>query len=130
MLPPISNTAITHYPAVPKTTGSLLLSLPLEIRQEIEDLLDFSSQQALFQALTTATRDGEPIDSPGLKLHLIKNKIQEKYQGNLISSDENLKEFAFSQLQKLANFCQLNQIAEKASLVELICLVNDPQIFQ
>ncbi len=130
MLTPTSNAAITHYPATPKTTASLLRSLPLKIQQEIEDLLDFSSQQALFKALTTATRDGEPIDSPVLKLHLIKNKIQAKYQGTLISSDENLKEFAFSQLRKLANLCQLDQIIEKSSLFELICLANDSQIFQ
>ncbi len=87
MLTLISNSAITHYPAEQKTVKPSFFSLPIEIQEEMEKLLDFSSRQALFKALTTATRNGEPIDSPILKLHLIKDRIQAQYQGALISSD-------------------------------------------
>lgn len=76
MLNPISSSTNLHYLATQKSTESGFLSLPLEIREEIEKLLDFSSQQALFKALTKVTRNDEPIDSPILKLHLIKERIQ------------------------------------------------------
>ena len=130
MLTSISNSAITHYPADQKTVKPSFLSLPLEIREEMEKLLDFSSRLALFKALTTATRNGEPIESPTLKLHLIKEKIQAQYQKDLIRSDEELKWFALSQLQKLSGSGQLDQVVEKFVLFELIRLVSDPGVFK
>ncbi|UUM20903.1 WD40 repeat domain-containing protein [Mycoavidus sp. SF9855] len=130
MLTPISNSAITHCLAAQKTVKPSFLSLPLEIQGEIESRLDFSSQQTLFKALTTATRNGEPIEVPALKLHLIKERVQAKYQGALMGSDEELRKFALSQLQKLSDSGQLDQVVEKLALFELVCLVNDPEIFK
>ncbi len=129
MFSPISSLINPHYPAAQKSTESGFLSLPLEVREQIENHLDFSNRQNLFKALTTVTRDGELIDSPALKLHLIKERIQTEYQYSLIRPDEGLKPFALVQLQKLSDSAQLDKIVEKFRLFELVCVVNNPKIF-
>ncbi len=130
MLTSISNSTITHYSAAQKPIKPLFVSLPLEIREEIEKLLDFSSQQALFKVLTTVTHNGEPIESPALKLHLIKERIQAQYQQALIRSDGELKKFALDQLQKLSDSGRFDKVVEKLALFELVCLVSDPGVFK
>ncbi|UUM21008.1 pentapeptide repeat-containing protein [Mycoavidus sp. SF9855] len=129
MLSSISNSALTHYPATQKTVASLFLKLPLEIQEEIEKSLDGSSRHALFKALTTVTRDGESIEAPALKLHLIKERIQAQYQESLISSDEGLKKFALGQLETLSDAGQLDKVVEKLAFFELVCLLNAPEVF-
>ncbi|UAW63521.1 pentapeptide repeat-containing protein [Mycoavidus sp. HKI] len=129
MLTSISNSAITHYPAAQKTVKPSFLLLTLEIREAIENLLDFSSQQDLFKALTTVTRNSEPIDSPVLKLHLIKDRIQAKYQEALIHSDKSLEDFAWNEVARLCVLHQLDQAVEKSALLELLWFVNDLGLF-
>ncbi len=126
MLTPISSTAIQSYPVVQKATAPSLLSLPLEIREKVESYLQPGDQQNFFKALITATRNGEPIDSPALKLYLIKDRIKAKYQEALINSDESMNAFVWDELW---NLDQLDQIVEKFALFELLRLVNDPEIF-
>ncbi|UUM22117.1 WD40 repeat domain-containing protein [Mycoavidus sp. SF9855] len=129
MLNSISRSINQRYPAAQKSTESAFLSLPLEVRQEIESRLDFSSRQSLFKALTTATRNGESIDSPVLRLQLIKDTIQARHQGTLICSDEGLKQFTLSQLQTLSDSAQLDKVVEKFSLFKLVCLLNASEVF-
>ncbi len=126
MLTPIANSAIPSYPLVQKSTTPSLLSLPVEIQEEVENRLDYSGQQALFKALTTVTRNGEPVDSPALKLHLLQHRIAPKYQPTLASSDASLQAFALSQLQSLWTAGRLDKVVEKPALFELLRLIDDP----
>ncbi len=130
MLTPISSSAIPSYPIVQKAPTPLLPSLPVEIREEIEGRLDPSVQHALFKALTTATRNSEPVDSPALKLYLMQQRIALKYHQTLASSDASLRAFALNQLQRLWESGQLDQVVEKKpAFFELLRLVDDPAIF-
>ncbi len=126
MLAPIANSAISSYPLVQKSATPSLLSLPVEIQEEVENRLDYSGRQALFKALTTVTRNGEPVDSPALKLHLLQHRIAPKYQPTLASSDASLQAFALSQLQSLWAAGRLDKVAEKPALFELLRLLDDP----
>ncbi|UUM21289.1 pentapeptide repeat-containing protein [Mycoavidus sp. SF9855] len=130
MLTPISSAATQSYSVVQKATAPSLLSLPVEIREEVESHLQPVDQQNLFKALTTVTRNGEPLDSPALKLHLIKDRIKVKYQEALINSDESMKTLAWNEFVRLWNLDQLDQIVEKSALFELLRFVNDPEIFK
>ncbi len=130
MLNPISSPAIPSYPAAQKPAEPSLFSLPLEIREEIDSLLDSSSQQALFKALTTATRHGEPIDSPVLKFHLLLQKVPSEYQQTLVRSDASLQVFAWNQLQLLWESGQLDRVIEKPVLFKLVLLACDQTILK
>ncbi len=129
MLTSISSSTIPHYPVVPKSPTPSLLSLPVEIQQEVESQLSSSSRQAFFEALTTVTRNGEPVDSPILKLHLLRQKVPSKYQQMLAKLDVSLPAFALHQLEILRKRGQLDQVVEKPALFELLRLVGDLTIF-
>ncbi len=64
MLNPISNPINLPYLTAQKSTDFDFLTLALEIREEIESQLDFSSRLAFFNALTTVTRNRENRDHP------------------------------------------------------------------
>ncbi len=125
MLNPISS-----YPVSQKPIAPALSSLPIEVREEIESHLDWAAKKAFFEALTIATRDGDPLDSPALKLHLLQQRIAPKYRQSLASSDKNLQAFALNQLQRLYESGQLDQIVERPAFFELVRLINDPEIFE
>ncbi len=130
MLNPISPSTISSYPAAQRSTKSLFLSLPLEIQAEVENHMPVAERLNFFNALTTVTRDGEPLDSPALKLHLLQKMIAAKYHQRLASSDESLRAFALNQLQRLEESGQLDQVVEKHALFELVRRVNDPEVFE
>ncbi len=124
----IANNAIFPYSATQKFETPSLLSLPTEIQQEVESYLDSPAQQALFDALITITRDGEPIVSPILKFHLLLQKVPSEYQQAIARADASLCAFASNQLQLLWETGQLDQVVEKAALFKLILLACDPAI--
>ncbi len=128
MLTPILNKAIPACFTAQESAQPSFLSLHLEIQQEIGDLLDFSDRQALFEALTTVTRNGEAVEEPAVKLHLIKSRIRAKYQRALVNPDRALYKFAFSQLERLSALGQLDQIVKKSEFFELLWLINKPEI--
>ncbi|MCX8565350.1 MAG: WD domain-containing protein, G-beta repeat-containing protein [Glomeribacter sp. 1016415] len=134
MLTPISNSAITHYPATQKSLLPSLASLPVwlppEIREIIEKQLDLADWQNFFKALTIVTRNGEPIDSPTLKVHLLQQKVPTDYQYDVARSDKSLQVFALNQLKILWKSGQLAQVVEKPALFELLKLVGDPALFR
>ncbi len=134
MLTPISNSAITPYPALQKSLMPSLASLPTwlppEIREIIEDQLDVPDWQNFFKALTIVTRDGEPIDSPTLKLHLLQQKVPTDYQYDVARSDKSLQVFALNQLKILWRSGQPTQVIEKPALFELLKLVGGPVLFR
>ncbi len=129
MLSPITSAVIPSYPVVQKSLAPSLLSLPVEVRAEIENHLQPWDQESFFEALTTVTRNGDAVDSPVLKLHLLQQRIRSKDQQTLASSDASLRAFALNQLQRLWEAGQLDQVVEKPALFELLRLVNDPAIF-
>ena len=129
MLATISSSAIPSYPVVQKSPTPSLLSLPVEIREEIENHLTSSGRQALFEAQTTVTHNGGVVDSPALKLHLLRQRVPPKYQQILARSDTSLQAFALSQLKQLWELGRLDQVVERPAFFELLCLVNDPTIF-
>ncbi len=130
MLTPILNKAIPAYFAAQKSERPSFFSLPLEIQQEIEDLLDFSGRQTLFRALTTVTRCGEAVEEPAVKLRLIKNRIKEKYQRALVNADGELHTFAFNQLEKLSALGKLDEVIEKNEFCELLWFIDKPEILE
>ncbi len=130
MLNPISPSTISSYPAVQRPTKPSFLSLPLEIQAEVENHMPVAERLNFYKALTTVTRDGEPVDSPALKLHLLQKMIAAKYHQSLASSDESLRAFALNQLQRLEESGQLDQVVEKHALFELVRRVNDPEVFE
>ncbi len=129
MLNPISPSTISSCPAAQKITASSLLSLPVEVREEVENHLQVRDRQNFFKALTTVTRDGEAVDSPALKLHLLQERIAAKYHQSLASLDGNLRAFALNQLQRLWKSGQLDHVVEKSAFFELVRIVNDPEVF-
>ncbi len=76
------------------------------------------------------TRDGEPVDSPALKLHLLQQKIVAQYHQSLANSDESLRAFALNQVQRLWESGQLDQVVEKPALFELVRVIDDPEVFE
>ncbi len=130
MLNAISPSTTSSYLAAQKSTKSLFLSLPLEIQEEVENHLPVAERLNFYKALITVTRDGEPMDSPALKLHLLQERIAAKYHQSLASSDESLRAFALNQLQKLEESGQLDQVVEKHALFELVRRVDDPKLFE
>ncbi len=129
MLNSISPSTTSSYLAAQRSTKSLFLSLPLEIQAEVENHLPVAERLNFYKALTTVTRDGEPADSPALKLHLLQKMIAAKYHQSLASSDESLRAFALNQLQRLEKPGQLHQVVEKHALFELVRRVDDPKLF-
>ncbi len=134
MLTSISNSAITPYPAMQKSLMPSLASLPTwlppEIREIIEDQLDSAAWQNFFKALAIVTRNGEPIDSPVLKLHLLQQKFPIDYQYDVARSDKSLQIFALNQLKILWKSGQLAQIVEKPALFDLLKLVGGSALFR
>ncbi len=134
MLTSISNSAITHYPAMQRSLMPSLASLPTwlppEIREVIEKQLDVADWQNFFKALATVTRNGEPIDSPALKLHLLQQKVPIDYQCDVARSDKSLQIFALNQLKILWKSGQLDQVVEKPALFDLVRLVGGPVLFR
>ncbi len=130
MLNPVSNSAIPSYLLAQKSPTLSLLSLPIEIQEEIENWLDFSDQKTLFEAQTTVTHNGDSVDSPALKLHLMQKRVPPKYQQTLISSDASLQAFALNQLKILWKSGQLDQVVERLALFKLLLLLaGDSAIF-
>ncbi len=129
MLNPISSSATASYGAVQKSPAVSLLSLPVEVREEVENHLPIWERQNFFKALTTVTRDGDPVDSPVLKLHLLQERIAAQYHQSLASSDVSLRTLVLNQVQRLWESGQLAQVVEKSVLFELVRLVDDPEIF-
>ncbi len=129
MLTSIPSSTIPHNLVVPKSPTPSLLSLPVEIQQEVESQLSSSSRQAFFEALTTVTRNGDPVDSPILKLHLLQQRVPSKYRQMLAKLDASLPAFALNQLEILRKCGQLDQVVEKPALFELLRLVGDLTIF-
>ncbi len=134
MLTSISNSAITHYQATQKPLKPLLASLPIwlppEIREIIEKQLDISDCQKLFKAVTIVTRNGELINSPALKWHLLQQKVPADYQYDVARSDKSLRGFALNQLKIWWKSGQLAQIVEKPAFFDLLKLVGDPALFR
>ncbi len=134
MLTSISNSAITHYPAMQRSLMPSLASLPTwlppEIREVIEKQLDVADWQNFFKALAIATRNGESIDSPVLKLHLLQQKVPIDYQYDVAKSDKSLQDFALNQLKIWWKSGQLAQIVEKPTLFGLLKLVGGPALFR
>ncbi len=134
MLTSISNSAITHYPAMQRSLTPSLASLPtwlpLEIREVIEKQLDVADWQNFFKALAIVTRNGESIDSPVLKLHLLQQKVPIDYQYDVARSDKSLQIFALNQLKILWKSGQLDQVVEKPALFDLLKLVGGPALFR
>ncbi len=126
----ISSNAIFPYSAIQKSQTPSLFSLPTEIQQEVESYLDAAAWQNFFKALITVTRDGEPIDSPTLKFHLLLQKVPSEYQQAIAKSDASLHAFAWNQLQLLWESGQLDQVVEKTALFKLILLACDPAILE
>ncbi len=116
-------TSVSHSPR------SSLVSLPLEVREEVENYLRPVDRQHLLSALTMVTLKGESIDSPALKLHLLQERIAPKDQWTLAHADESLHAFALNQLQKLSEAGQLDQVVEKPALCALLDLVGNPTIY-
>lgn len=96
MLNPVSSSATASYGAVQKFPAAALLSLPVEIREEVENYLSVWARQNFFKALTTVTQNGVPVDSPVLKLHLLQERIAAKYHQDLASSDVSLRAFVLN----------------------------------
>ncbi len=134
MVTPISNIAMMAYPAMQKPLTPLLTSLPtylpLEIREILESQLDVAACQKFFEALTIVTRNGEPIDSPALKWHLLKQKVPAEYRYEIVRSDKSLQTFALNQLKILSQSGQFQQLVEKRALMELIKWVGGPALFR
>ncbi|BBE08808.1 NTPase-like protein [Mycoavidus cysteinexigens] len=126
MLSPISG-----YSVAQKSLPIQLRSLPTEIQEEVEDYLDLHDRKSYYQALMTATRNGEPIDdSLALKLHLLLRNIPHEYQSILAQSDADLGHFAWSQLDNLRKSGQLDQIIEKPTFFKLLLLLQNSEIFE
>ncbi len=134
MLTSISNSAITHYPAMKRSLTPSLASLPTwlppEIREVIEKQLDVADWQNFFKALTIVTRNGESIDSPVLKLHLLQQRVPIDYQYDVAKSDKSLQIFVLNQLKILWKSGQLDQVVEKPALFDLLKLVGGPALFR
>ncbi|MCX8566541.1 MAG: WD40 repeat [Glomeribacter sp. 1016415] len=131
MLNPISSSATASYGVAQKSLAASLLSLPIEVREKIENHLQEWEQQNLFKALTTVTRDGEPVNSPVLKLHLLQQRIAVQYHQSLVRSDESLRAFvSLHQLRRLWESGQLAQLVEKSAFFELVRVVDNPEIFK
>ncbi len=134
MLTPISNSTITHYPTTQKSLKPSLASLPTwlppEIREIIEKHLDVAGWQNFFKALTIVTRNGELINSPALKWHLLQQKVPAEYQYDVARSDKSLRDFALNQLKILWKSGQLAQIVEKPALFDLLKLVGGSALFR
>ncbi len=129
MLNPISSSATASYGVMQKSPKASLLSLPVEVREKVENYLPVWERQNFFKALTTVTRDGNSVDSPVLKLHLLQERIAAKYHQSLANSDGGLRAFALNQLQRLWKSGQLDQVVEKQAFFELVRVVDDPEIF-
>ncbi len=129
MLNPISSSATASYKVVQKSPTASLLSLPVEVREEIEKHLPAWERPSFFKALTTVTQGGEPVDSPVLKLHLLQQRIAAQYHQSLARSDGSLRAFALNQVQRLWESGQLDQVVEKPALFELVRVVDDPELF-
>ncbi len=96
----------------------------------LEKQLDVNACQKFFNALTIVTRNGEPIDSPALKWHLLKQKVPAEYRYELARSDKSLQTFVLNQLKILCKSGQLQQIVEKRALMELIKWIGGPALFR
>ncbi len=114
---------------VQKSPTVSLLSLPVEVREEVESHLQPVDQQRFFKALTTVTCNGDPVDSPTLKLYLLQQRIAPEYQRTLASADTSLRAFALHQVQRLWESGRLDQVVEKPAFFELVRLVDDPELF-
>ncbi len=124
---PISNAAITRNPIAQTPAKTSFSSLPLEIQDEIENQLDHSNQQSWLKALTTVTRDGEPVDDIALQLFLIQHKIRAKHQAALVK--EALKDFSLRRLQRLSESSQLAQVVTQHAFFNLVRrFFNDPEL--
>lgn len=122
---------IPGYPVAQKSLPIQLRLLPPEIQEEVEDHLDLHDRKSYYQALMTATRNGELIeDALALKLHLLLRNIPQKYQSILAQSDADLGHFAWSQLDHLQKLGQLDQIIEKPTFFKLLLLLQNSEIFE
>ncbi len=134
MLSPVSNSAITHYPATQKSLSPSLASLPVwlppEIREIIEKQLEVADWQKFFKASTIVTRNGELINSPALKWHLLQKKVPADYQYDVAISDKGLQAFALNQLKILWHSHQLAQVVEKLAFFDLLKLLGSPALFR
>lgn len=124
---PVSNSArpIPLYPLFSQTRSN---SLPPEIGLEIEKYLDKSALLNALRSLIIPTRDGKLINSPALKLHLLPRNVPLEYQYDLVSSDDDLWEFALNQLVLIKDD-QLDQVVKKPTLFKLLQLVDCPVLF-
>ncbi len=129
MLNPISSPTTASYPVVQESSKASLVSLPVEVREKVENHLQAWERQNLFNALTTVTHHGEPVDSPALKLHLLQQRIAAKHHQSLTRSDDSLRTFALNQLQRLEEQRQLDKVVEKRALFWLLSLVGEQAIY-
>ncbi len=132
MLNSIPSSVAPSYFAVQKSPALSLLSIPIEIRDEVKNYLDWSDQQNLFKALATVTQNGKPVDnSPALKMHLLLQRVPSKFQETLARSDASLQAFALNQLEMLWESKQLlRKITEKPALIKLLFFACGPAIFE
>ncbi len=129
MLNAISNSTAASYPAVQQSPKASFVSLPIEVREKVENHLPRWERQNLFKALTTVTHRGKPVDSPVLKLHLLQQRIAAKHHQSLTSSDKSLHTFALNQLKKLEEREQLDKVVEFPALFGLLSLVGEQKIY-
>lgn len=91
--------------------------------------LDPLLQKMLFAVLTTATHNGEPLDSLDLKLHLLHKRIPPEYHQTFVRSEDRWRALALGQLNLLLDSDQPDQIVKRGAFFGLLFLIGDLEIF-
>ncbi len=135
---PLNITNQCHSFVTPAKTT--LLSLPPEIRAEIEDLLDPDTRDSYSEALTDLSENQRAQSSPAWGLHLLSHLLQrippqqpsqqQLQQQILLARVPKLKEFVVDQFRALfeQKTDQFHQIVKIPALFNLLCLIKDSKL--